>query len=212
MQAGNGTNLKCLADPQPTTLYNTDWHRKAVDFDLNLTPDTYYVAVKGQKSTDKGTYQLNLGDKTARTTTTYTPPTWTDLQDALATSAARVLASDRETGGDSSSAVARGRVASAKAIALTSHAVRKDGNADLAEDPEDDGRGMGSGLISGIAEIADYLALDVSLVAVDGPDPGASKFRINIAPGQQSELRAPASARGSGLRRLHAEARQSCRL
>jgi hypothetical protein len=180
LQAGVGQNLKCLADPQPATLYNTSWHTKAVDFDLNLAPDTYYAVVKGQKEKDKGTFQLQIGEKSARTTSTYTPPTWTETKDALATSAARVLPVIA-TGGDNNAFVAAAE-SQAKTIALTSHAARKDGTP-IWQKIQKDGRGTGSGLVNGIAEIADYLAMDVSLVAVDGPDPGASKFRVNVAPG-----------------------------
>jgi hypothetical protein len=182
LQTGSGQNLKCLADPQPSTLYNSDWHRKAVDFDLNLTPDTYYVAVKGQKAQDKGTFQLQVGEKSARTRATYTPPNWTELQDALATSAARVLPVIATGGEPASNKYVAPAEAQAKTIALTSRAVRKDGTP-IWQKIQRDGRGTGSGLITGIAEIADYLAMDVSLVAIDGPDPGASKFRINVAPG-----------------------------
>jgi len=183
LQTGNGQNLKCLADPQPTTLVKSDWHRRAVDFDLNLTPDTYYVAVKGQRAQDKGTFQLQIGEKSARTTTTYTPPTWPEIQDALATSAARVLPVIA-TGGETDTSLkdyVSAAESQAQTIALASKAQRKDGSA-IWQKIQKTGRGTGSGLITGIAELADYLAMDVSLVATDGPDPGATKFRINIAP------------------------------
>jgi hypothetical protein len=183
LQAGSGQNLKCLADPQPTTLVKSDWHRKALDFDLNLTPDTYYVAVKGQRATDKGTFQLQIGEKSARTTATYSPPTWPEVQDALATSAARVLPVIA-TGGETDTSVldyVSAAESQAQTIALASKAQRKDGSA-IWQKIHKTGRGTGSGLITGIAELADYLAMDVSLNALDGPDPGATLFRINIAP------------------------------
>src|SRR5262249_12250118 len=90
LQNNNGQQLKCVSDVQPTTLVNGNWHQKPVDFDLNLTPDTYYVSVKGATAADKGYYQLQIGEKSARTTTTYTPPTWTETKDALAASEVRV--------------------------------------------------------------------------------------------------------------------------
>jgi hypothetical protein len=189
LQTGNGQNLKCLADPQPTTMYGSNWHTKPVDFDLNLTPDTYYVAVKGAKTASKGTFQLQIGDKNARTQSTYTPPTWTEIQDALATSAARVLPVIA-TGSDNNQFVAAAE-SQAKTIATASRAVRKDTGAPIWQKIQKDGRGTGSGLVTGIAEIADYLAMDVSLVAVDGPDPGASKFRINVAPGNSPSCTHP---------------------
>jgi len=175
----DGQNVKCVADPQPATLAGTDWHRSAVNFDLNLKPDTYYVAVKGRRATDKGTFQLQIGEKSARTTTTYTPPVWSQIQDALETSAARVLPVIA-TGGDTTPYVPAAE-AQAKAIALASNAVKDDGTP-IWQKIQKTGRGTGSGLITGIAELANYLAMDVSLDAIDGPDPGASKFEITIAP------------------------------
>jgi hypothetical protein len=179
LQNNNGQRLTCVSDAQPATLYNTNWHTKAVDFNLSLTPDTYYVALKGLRPTDKGNFQLQLGELGARTSTTYTPPTWTEVKDAISATEVRVLPVIA-TGGDNSPFVAPAED-QAKTVALTTHAVRQDGTP-IWQKIQADGRGTGSGLISGIAEIADYLSLDVSLVAVDGPDPGASKFRIGIAP------------------------------
>jgi hypothetical protein len=84
------------------------------------------------------------------------------------------------TGGDNSS-YRPAAEAQAQVVALTTGAQRKDGTP-IWQKIQKDGTGTGSGLVTGIAEIADYLAMDVSLVAVDGPDPGASKFRISVAP------------------------------
>ncbi|MET0387322.1 MAG: hypothetical protein ABW321_15245 [Polyangiales bacterium] len=179
LQNNNGQRLTCVSDAQPTTLYNSNWHTKKVDFNLDLTPDTYYVAVKGVRPQDKGGFQLQIGETSARTSTTYTPPSWTEIRDALATSEVRVLPVVA-TGGDTSNFVAPAE-AQAEEIALTTHAVRQDGKP-IWQKIQADGSGTGSGLITGIAEIADYLSLDVSLVAVDGPDPGASRFRVNIVP------------------------------
>ena len=179
LQNNNGQRLTCVSDAQPTPLVNSSWHTRAVDFNLSLTPDTYYIAVKGQRATDKGNFQLQFGEPSARTSTTYTPPSWTEVKDALAASEVRVLPVIA-TGGDTSAFVAPAE-AQASTVALTTRAVRQDGTP-IWQKIQKDGRGTGSGLITGIAEIADYLSLDVSLVAVDGPDPGASRFRIGIAP------------------------------
>jgi hypothetical protein len=179
LQNNNGQRMTCVSDAQPTTLYGSTWHRKSVDFDLNLTPDTYYVSVKGVRASDKGSYQLQIGEKSARTSTTYTPPSWTAIKDALAASDVRVLPVIA-TGGDKSSFVPPAED-QAKVVASTTHATRTDGTP-IWQKIQSDGTGTGSGLITGIADVSDYLAMDVSLVAVDGPDPGASKFRINVAP------------------------------
>ncbi|MEY4580727.1 MAG: hypothetical protein RL701_5430, partial [Pseudomonadota bacterium] len=179
LQSNNGQRLTCVSDVQPTTLYKSDWHTKKVDFSLNLTPDTYYVSVKGAKAADKGSYQLQIGELGARTMTTYTPPTWTELKDALEISEARILPVVA-TGSDTSN-WADNAEAQAKVIATSSHAVGA-GGAPIWTKIQRDGRGTGSGLITGIAQVADYLAMDVAVVATDGPDPGASRFRINVAP------------------------------
>jgi hypothetical protein len=162
-----------------------------VDFDLNLAPDTYYVSVKGQKAKDKGTFQLQIGEKGARTTSTYTPPNWTEIQDALSTSGARVLPVIATGGEPASNKYVAPAEDQAKIVAATSGAVRKGTGSPIWQKIQKDGTGTGSGLITGIAEIADYLAMNVSLEAVDGPDPGASLFRINVAPGNTSACQQP---------------------
>src|SRR4029077_20380619 len=62
LQSGSGQRLQCVSDAQPTPLLNSNWHTKEGDFNLSLTPDTYYVAVKGVTAKDKGGYQLQIGE------------------------------------------------------------------------------------------------------------------------------------------------------
>jgi hypothetical protein len=84
------------------------------------------------------------------------------------------------TGGVTSTFVTAAR-AQAKLIAQTSGAVRSDGTA-IWHEIQNDGSETGKAIVTSVAELAEHLAMNVSLVAVDGPDPGASLFAISVVP------------------------------
>ncbi|HKP59924.1 MAG TPA: C-type lectin domain-containing protein [Polyangiales bacterium] len=184
--SASGSMLQCRADAQPSPLKGSTWDTRAHSFDRVLTappvgqPDkTYYVAVKGVRSTDSGFFQLQIGEPSARTTATYTAPTWATTRDALVASGVRVLPVIA-TKGDTAAFVNTAK-AQAKLLATASGAVRADGTP-IWQEISENGTGTGTGLVSAIAELAAHLAMDVTLSAVDGPDPGATRFQINISP------------------------------
>ncbi|HKU36870.1 MAG TPA: C-type lectin domain-containing protein [Polyangiales bacterium] len=184
-----GSRLQCASDAQPSPLKNTDWDRDAMSFDTTLQGDkTYYVAVKGVRATDAGFFQLQLGDPNARTKATYTAPTWNTTRDALISSGVRVLPVIA-TKGDSGTFVPVAE-AQAQMLAEASGATRTDGSG-IWQRINKDGTGTGSGLVTAIAELAAHLAMDVSLTAVDGPDPGATRFKIDIAPLNSANCESP---------------------
>ncbi len=177
--SASGSRLACEDDPQPTPLRNSTWDRRTIELNQTLAPDTYYVAVKGVRATDAGYYQLQVGQTSARTSTTYTPPTWSETRDALVASGVHVLPVIA-TGGESHDFVAAAE-AQAKVLATATGAVRADGTP-IWQRINRNGTGTGTALVSAIAELATHLAMNVSLYALDGPDPGASRFKVDIAP------------------------------
>jgi hypothetical protein len=177
--SASGSRLQCVSDPQPNTLRNSNWASRSVDFTRTLAPDTYYVAIKGVRATDAGYYQLQIGQTSARTSTTYNPPTWATTRDALVASGVHVLPVIA-TQGDSGDFVSTGE-AQAKLLAAATGAVRADGTP-IWQKINQNGSGTGTALVSAIAELATHLAMNVSLTALDGPDPGASRFQISITP------------------------------
>jgi Lectin C-type domain len=183
-----GSRLQCASDAQPTTLRNSNWDTRSLDFSRTLDPGTYYVAVKGVRATDAGFFQLQIGQTSAKTQTTYNPPTWTTTRDALVASGVHVLPVVA-TQGDSGDFVSTGE-AQASLLATATGAVRADGTP-IWQKISSNGSGTGTALVKSIAELASHLAMDVSLSAIDGPDPGASRFQISITPQNSPNCKTP---------------------
>lgn len=183
-----GSFVDCRADPQPTTLRGSNWDTRSLDFTKTLSPDTYYVAVKGVRASDEGYFQLQIGQTSARTQTTYNPPTWATTRDALVASGVYVLPVIA-TQGESGDFVSTGE-AQAKLLAAATGAVRADGTP-IWQKISTNGSGTGTGLVKAIAELATQLAMNVSLTAIDGPDPGASRFQISITPQNSPSCQSP---------------------
>ena len=70
------TSVACNNDPS----YSVDTSR----ITTSLNAGTYYVALKGRTSTQKGPYQLSIGAGTTHSST-YSPPTWYDTLSAVQT-------------------------------------------------------------------------------------------------------------------------------
>jgi hypothetical protein len=177
---GSGTLVKCVSDAQPSTLQGSNWDTKAVDFTVKLKDNsTYYVAIKGVRASDRGGFQLQFGETSAKIKASYTAPTWSETRAAVQASGVRVLPV-LATGGGTSTFDGTAR-AQAKLIAQVSGAVRQDGTP-IWHEIQNDGSATGQAIVTSVAELAQHLAMNVSLVAVDGPDPGASLFGISVTP------------------------------
>jgi hypothetical protein len=170
--------LHCVSDAQPSPLAGSNWHTRPVDFRLRLSAGTYFVSIKGASATAKGRFQLQLGQTSARVPTGYSPPTWSATRAAIASSGVRVLPV-LATGSSSGSFVATAE-AQARAVALASGAVRSDGTP-IWYRMQNDGAETGKAIVNSMAELANHMAMDVSVVAADGPD-SAAGFEIRVSP------------------------------
>jgi hypothetical protein len=177
---GAGSLLKCFKDAQPSPLSGSNWDTQSADFDVKLDDNkTYYVSVKGYRTSDRGQFQLQIGNVNARINSTYTAPLWSETQAALIAAGVRVLPV-LATGGYSNNFVAAAE-AQAQLVAQATKAVRADGSP-IWHRIQNTGTETGQAIVTSIAELAKHLSMKVSLVALDGPDPGASLFKISVTP------------------------------
>jgi hypothetical protein len=170
--------VQCVADAQPSTLRGSSWPNREVDFTQNLKAGRYFVAIKGIRAADKGRFQLQIGEAGVRPRTSYRAPIWTDTRAAIQAAGVRVIPVVA-TGGATGQYVGTAE-AQAKLLASASGAVRSDGTP-IWYRIQKDGSASGQAIVTGIAELARYLSMNVSLSAVDGPD-SASAFQIAITP------------------------------
>ena len=154
-----GSFIACSADGQ--------------DLNAQLTPDTYYLTLKGQEPDDHGPFQVNMGDITSKgDQMVASMPTWAQMKDELADSGVKVM-----TVYSSNSNPGRDQM---RAIAEYTDTVDDTGQG-IVQRISSNGSGIGSGLVSAIADLAGYLAMDISVGVVFAPDAGASGFVINVA-------------------------------
>jgi hypothetical protein len=182
------TRIDCLSDAQPATLRNSGWDTQSVDHTYRLKTGTYYVSIKGVRASDKGHFQLQIGETSARVKTNYIAPTWLETRDALVASKVRVIPVI-STGGYTNDFVDTAE-AQAQLVALASGAVRTDGTP-IWNRIGNDGADTGKAIVTGVAELARYLTMDVSLVPVYLPDAGASKFTISVVPQNSAGCKQP---------------------
>ena len=90
LQSSGGQRLQCQTICPNTPTYQggaqacTGAERMSNGFTRDLGADTYYLTVKGRRATEKGFYELQIGDPAKGSNVTrYVPPTWTEIQDAL---------------------------------------------------------------------------------------------------------------------------------
>lgn len=186
--SASGSQIQCMSDSQPSPVRPTSWPFDKKEFTTNLSPDTYYVAVKGLRTSDSGFFQLQIGEKNKETQTTYTAPSWNMTRDALVSAGVHVLPV-MATKGDTAAYVSTGNV-QASLLAKATGSTRADGTP-IWQQINSTGVGTGTGLVSAIAELASHLAMNVSLSAVDGPDPGASRFKVSITPQNSPNCKNP---------------------
>src|SRR5204863_1784844 len=108
------------------------------------------------------------------TSTQYAPPSWTDVNPLLTSTGTKVLPVLSCAPG-SNSGRCDGTAAQAKAIALASGAIDKSTGQGIVRHINADGTGLGSGLAMAVRDLANYLAMDITLSAVGNPG-----FTINI--------------------------------
>lgn len=177
--SSSARRLTCKSDAQPVPLSGSNWHERSVDFKLDLGNGTYYVSIKGVSASDAGRFQLQLGQTSARVATEYRPPSWSETRSALVDAGVRVL--PVLATGSVANAFVPAAEAQARALALASGAVRADGTP-IWYRMQNDSAETGKAIVNSMAELARHLAMDVSIEAVDGPDPGASLFGVQVSP------------------------------
>ena len=140
-------------------------------FTTTLAPDTYYLTVKGRRAQEKGFYELQIGDPSKGSSATkYTAPTWPEVNDALVQSGVKVLpVLSCPPGGNSNNGLCDEAESQVRAIAALTGAKDKSTGQGLVEKIKDDGTGIGSGLALAIRDLAQYLAMDITLSVVDNP-------------------------------------------
>ena len=145
-------------------------------FTQSLTPDTYYLSVKGRRATEKGFFELQVGDpQKGANISKFVPPVWNEVKDALVQSGVKVLPVLSCAAG-SNNGRCDGATAQAEAIAkLTGVMSTKTGTQGLVQRIKNDGTGLGSGLALAVRDLANYLAMDISLTVADNPG-----FQIDI--------------------------------
>jgi hypothetical protein len=137
----------------------------------SLTAGTYYALVKGNRTANRGLYQLNIGAKTT-TTGTFAPPTWAQTQAALNANSIRVMSvlscHDDPNYGDAAGDCVETRT-QARALANATGALGSTLQP-LVFDIDGDGSGLSKTVVDGIGELADYLEMNVSVRVVFEPD------------------------------------------
>ncbi|MDD9946171.1 MAG: PPC domain-containing protein, partial [Myxococcales bacterium] len=185
LQSGSGQMLACSSNSN--------------DIDITLPPDTYYLTVKGESTDDDDYYQLNMGELSAKKQDLVTNvPTWTETRDQIKASGAKVVSVI--SGGDTE--------AEQQAALLAQESGAVDGNGQgIWKAISGNGSGIGSGLVKAIADVANYLEMDVAIAALFQPDAGAAGFTINVV---AQEPEAPALPTADGCQNKTASMHLDC--
>jgi hypothetical protein len=143
----------------------------------SLTAGTYYALVKGNATTDFGQYQLNIGAG-AMTADNFVAPTYAQTLAALQAKQARVI-SVISCHDDPSHGDAQGDCNSTRSQVTTiANATNTLGYnlQPLVFDINGDGSGLSKSVVQGVAALAHYLEMNVSVRVVFSPDanPGFS--------------------------------------
>jgi hypothetical protein len=136
-----------------------------------LDPGTYYVALKGKTGSDHGPYQLTVGTG-ATHASYYEPPTWSDTLSAVQASNAHVISilscqDDPDYGNDDGDC--NETRSQAQALANASDALG-DELEPLVFDINGDGAGLSRTVVNAIAELSNYLEMDVKVVVAFEPN------------------------------------------
>ncbi|HMI90319.1 MAG TPA: hypothetical protein VK509_03095, partial [Polyangiales bacterium] len=146
----------------------------SLSFTQTLSYDTHYMTVKGRRANEKGFYEVQVGDPAqGSATTTYAPPTWTEVSDALENTGAKVLPVVSCTGGTNNGRC-NGTIAQARALAKQTGAVDTDVNSPtlnqgITAQINPDGSGIGASLAESVRDLASYLSMDITVSVVNNP-------------------------------------------
>lgn len=166
-----------------------------------LSAGTYYALVKGYRGADKGIYQLNIGAGST-SSSTFVPPTWSQTLAAVQNKSVKVIpvlsCRDDVAHGDIQGDCVATRT-QATALANASGALGKNLQP-LVFDIDSNGAGLSKTVVQGIASLANYLEMNVSLRIV---------FEPNANPGFNVVVRA-IDALGDGCSGLVNNEHQRC--
>ena len=164
----------------PITCDNDSGYGSTSAITTTLNPGTYYAGIKGYSSSNKGYYQLNIGGGTAGTGT-FNPATWSQTLAALHKRSVRVMSvlscHDDLVHGDLQGDCVQLRT-QATALANATNALGKN-LAPLVFDIDEDGSGLSSTVVQGVASLAKYLEMNVRAQVVFDPDPNPG-FEISV--------------------------------
>ena len=136
-----------------------------------LNAGTYYVALKGKDANAKGLYQLSVGAGTTHSSV-YVPPTWSQTLAAVQATGAHVIpilsCHDDPNYGDDDGDCVETR-AQAVTLANASDALGENLQP-LVFDIDGDGTGLSRTVVNALAELSNYLEMDVQVRVVFEPD------------------------------------------
>jgi hypothetical protein len=136
-----------------------------------LNPGTYFVALKGKTSNEKGVYQLSVGTGTTHASS-YDAPTWAETLAAVQSTQAHVIpilsCHDDPAHGDDDGDCEQARE-QATVLANSSHALGENLQP-LVFDIDGDGAGLSRTVVNAVAELTNYLAMDVKVQVLFDPD------------------------------------------
>jgi hypothetical protein len=170
----DGTNLQ---SSEITSACNNDvsWSNETSSISQSLGAGTYYAVVKGYSGSDRGYYQLNIGAG-GTSSATFSPPTWSQTLQATNAKSVRVMPilschddpqyGDTYRGFTGDCTYTRQQ---ATVLANSTGAVGKN-LAPLVFDIDSDGKGLSTSVVNGIAALANYLEMNVSLRIAFDPD------------------------------------------
>jgi hypothetical protein len=136
-----------------------------------LNAGTYYVALKGKTDTAEGKYQLSVGGGST-SSGSYVPPTWSQTLAAVQSTGVHVMpilsCHDDPDYGDADGDCVETR-SQATTLANASNALGPNLEP-LVFDIDGDGTGLSDTVVSGIADLAQYLEMDVKVRVLFDPD------------------------------------------
>jgi hypothetical protein len=181
--AGAGAYRLSLADEtnlqatEITSACNNDvsWSDETSSISQSLSAGTYFAVVKGYKGSDYGHYQLNIGGG-GTSSSTFTPPTWSQTLQATNAKSVRVMpilsCHDDPQYGDTYYGYTGDCTYTRQQATVLANATGAIGKslAPLVFDIDSDGKGLSTSVVNGIAALANYLEMNVSLRIAFDPD------------------------------------------
>ncbi len=166
--SGKCTSSKCAGtDPAGSQACRSS-ELTTNSFTQSLAADNYYLTVKGRKANEKGFYELQVGDPAHGTSPKYVPPDWPQVHDALLQTGTKVLPVLSCAAG-SNGGRCDGAATQLKVISQASGAIDATNGQGLLRYINSNGTGIGSGLSMAVRDLANYLAMDITLSVVNNP-------------------------------------------